>query len=48
MEYRDYKNSLCKYIERSTLFNPILDTETTINQDILNKVKKGCSFTTSD
>ena len=40
MKYNDYKNSLCKYIRRSALFNPILGTEITINQVILNKVKK--------
>ena len=44
MEYKDYENSLCKYIEKSALFNPILDTEITINQVIINNVKKGCSF----
>ena len=44
MEYKDYKNIFGKYIERSALFKPIMDTEITLNQVILNKVKKGCSF----
>ena len=40
----DYKKCTTKYVERSALFYPITDSEKTLNQVILNKVKKGCSF----
>ena len=43
-EYKDYVQNTNKYIERSALFNPIIDIERTLNQIILTKVKKGCSF----
>ena len=44
IEFKDYKKYISKYVERSALFNPITDSEKTLNQVILNKVKKGCSF----
>ena len=40
IEFKDYKKSFSKYVERSALFNPITDSEKTLNQVILNKVKK--------
>ena len=44
MQYKDYVQNTSKYIERSALFNPIVHTERTLIQLILNKVKMGCSF----
>ena len=43
-EYNKYKNMVCKYVERSAHFKPHLDLDVTLNEVILNKVKKGCSF----
>ena len=40
IQYKDYVQHTSKYIERSALFNPIIDIERTLNQIILNKVKK--------
>ena len=43
-EYIGYKNNLKKYIERSAQFKPVLDCDITLNEVILNKVNKWCSF----
>ncbi|MCP3680889.1 MAG: hypothetical protein GY782_11805, partial [Gammaproteobacteria bacterium] len=43
-DYNEFKNNFTKYVDRSAIYKPILDTDTTLNKVILNKVKKGCSF----
>ena len=44
VEYIKFKDSFSKYVERSAHFKPHLDSDRTLNNVILNKVKKGCSF----
>ena len=43
-EYNKFKDKFSKYIEKSAQFKPHLDSDSTLNKVILNKVKKGCSF----
>ena len=46
-EFSQYEDHFSSYIERSGHIDPILNTESTVNKEILIKVRKVVAFSTN-